>query len=97
MTTKKGPALMLWITNRENTKERTLAGAAWVNEMHGKNGDFVQYSVRLNPGIVISAQLLDRCYLTLKPPLPDEMRRDRIGKRPDDAPQTDEDPGDIIK
>lgn len=61
MATGDQPLFNLWITDRENTKNRTLAGVAF-------EADFGQLAIKLNPGIMIDWK--DPVFLTLKTYVP---------------------------
>lgn len=71
----KAPDFDLWITDKENTANRTLAGAVWFREVVGKFGTFNQGTLKLNPGVVIDGRVADSCFLTLKPAMTKEMKR----------------------
>lgn len=90
MSPAKGrrPALYLWITDREHTSSKTLAGAAWANEFADGR---VSYTLKLNPGITITPHTVATCFITLKPPMTDDERRKWRASRGGPAPEPEGD------
>lgn len=83
------PDFELWITDKANTNSRTLAGVVWIRDANGQYGPFKQGSLKLNPGIVISSELMATCYLTLKAPMSaaaKQAARTKGAKRVDEEP-----------
>lgn len=66
MASDKRPVYWLKVTDKTNTKHRTNAGAAWVNEYN-------QLRIVLNPGVVLNWN--DNLFLTLEPIDPENPPR----------------------
>ena len=81
------PAFTLVLVNKDNKKDKTIAGAAWHNNYGG-------LSLKLNPGIVIKWN--DEFFLNLNPRMTKEEYRKYRQDQEEESPSVGEDDFDFI-